>query len=84
MVLDDIDVGVKAKHLLEAMYEGLLVQPVGLLANAVDEGAIHICIAAQQRTLWVGSSQWLWLVFAKTAALLATKDIGSWQATLCV
>jgi hypothetical protein len=47
MMLYHVNVGVQAEHLLEAVYEGLLVQPVGLLADAVDEGPIHICTASQ-------------------------------------
>lgn len=46
MVLHHIYVGVQAKHLLEACSEALLVQPVGFLADGVDEGAVHICMYA--------------------------------------
>lgn len=43
MVFHHVDVCVQSKHVLESSCETLLVQPVGLLANRVDERAVNVC-----------------------------------------
>lgn len=42
VVLDDIDVRVESKHVLESMCECVLVQLVGLVADAVYQSAINV------------------------------------------
>ena len=43
VVLQHVYVRVDAKHLPECHRERLFVQRVGLVADAVDERAIHVC-----------------------------------------
>lgn len=44
---DDVDVGVQAEDLLEAVAEGSLVEVVGTGAHALYQRPVHVCVGAE-------------------------------------
>ena len=51
VVLDDVDGGIKVENLFERGGEGLLVKPVGMLANAVYQSSVHICASQHKKVM---------------------------------
>ena len=43
VVLNNIQMGVYSIHLLPGVYEGLLVQLVGVVSHCSDECAVNVC-----------------------------------------